>query len=161
MTKIPDGWVLVPKVPTDVMVTAALAAPIGLANVYVAMVCAAPPPPGDPEVELGKSAPGLTGATYRFIDRCDYREAIGWMRSEILRNTQQIHIIEVVAGAIAGIAIGAAGNIARSQMAEFARRVMVLADHVVKKDVVELTQHKKAETVLHNRIRLVPPSDGG
>lgn len=165
MTKIPDGWVLVPKVPTREMVSAAVRDGEGFnllgvnemqfAEAFRRALAAGPPPPGDPEVELGKQATGLAGATYRFIDRCDYREAMGWMKSEILRGTEQIHIIETVAGVIAGIATGAAGNIARSQMREFARRVMTLAAHVIEKDITALIDHKKADVVLHNRIRVV------
>ncbi len=166
--KVPDGWVLVPKAIHPDMVMAAARDHVGGYSILgvsdpdmrLALeraIAAAPPPPADPEIEAGKLMDGYAGAVYRLIDRCDYRETQAWMRGEILRQTSQDDIINAAAAAVEAIALQCAGLVTRSQMREFARRILTKAATVLEDDIQAMIAAKKSDTVLHNRIRLVVP----
>jgi hypothetical protein len=158
--KIPDGWVLVPREPTEAMREAGVETGLPPRAMYAAMLAAAPPPPGDPEVDAGKAMDGYAGAVMRLVDRCDYREVQAWMRAEIIRGTDQAHIINAAAAAVEGIAIQCAGLVTRSQMREFARRILMKAAEVLEQDIQAMIDAKKADTVLANRIKIVVPGGG-
>lgn len=109
------------------------------------------------EVDAGKQAPGLPGAMYRLIDRCDYREVEGWLRGEVLRGTEERFIYDAVAAMIAASALQVAGHRSRSDIRHTAQIMMTKAALVLESDIATVIKAKKASTVLHNNIRLVKP----
>lgn len=165
--KIPDGWVLVPREPTEAMIENGLRDSEGfnelgvaddkLARAYVGTLTAAPSPPADPEVEAGKLMDGYAGAVMRLIDRCDYREVAAWMTSEILRGTKQEDIILAAAAMVEATLLQCASKVTRSQMRQFAATIGTKAAQVLEQDIAAMIANKKSDTILHNRIRIVPP----
>lgn len=151
---IPDGWQLVPKVPTVEMIEA-IPHEATVEEEWSAMLAAAPPPPEDSEVAAGREAPGVAGATYRLLDRFDWRETAPWARGEMLRGTEPHLLFEVAAGCVASVVLQVAGLMTRSQMREAARAIMTKASLLLEEDIEKVIQAKKGQTALHNQIRLV------
>jgi len=125
---------------------------------YATLIRAAPAPPVEREVALGKETPGVTGAMYRLLERCDYREVGPWIRGEVIRTTEQRVVIGAIAAMVASCVVQLAGMVTRSQMQLIARECMQWAVKLLDEDIAALQQHKKAETVIQNRIRVI---DGG
>lgn len=171
--RTPDGWVLVPREPTEDMIDAGLRATAVHLDIqgsgltvnrekmrrrYAGMLAAVPPPPKDPEIATGVTMTGIAGAMYRLIDCCDYRFIMGWVRSEIIRNTDEHLIMEAAAAMVASTVLQVAGLRTRSVVRETARAIMTKASHLLEKDLQEMLKAKKADSVLKNNIRLVPPA---
>lgn len=172
--KVPDGWKLVPIEPDRAMLRAAQGLTPIVSNrlptlwdtptleqmgaLYAGVLAAAPPPPVDQEIAAGITAEGLAGAMYRLLARCDYREVQGWLRGEIIRNTEQQTILDTAAAMVSSAVLQVAGMATRSMMRQVARAVMTMASEILEKDIQELGTAKKAETVLKNNIRIVPPA---
>ena len=159
--KIPDGWVLVPREPTEEMLSAVYGGTLGNdedeRETWRAFLQTAPLPPTDPEIEAGKMMDGYAGAVMRLIDRCDYREVAAWMTSEILRGTKQEDIILAAAAMVEATLLQCASKVTRSQMRQFAAAIGTKAAIVLEQDIQAMIDAKKSDTVLHNRIRLVVP----
>lgn len=108
------------------------------------------------ETAAGMAAPGLPGALYRLLDRCDYRNVDGWLRGEILRGTEDRFILDATAGMVSSCVLQVAGRRARTMVRETGRQIMTSAAHLLENDFQAVLKAKKEDTVLRNNIHVVP-----
>lgn len=110
------------------------------------------------ETAAGMAAPGLPGALYRLIDRCDYRNVDGWLRGEILRGTKDQFILDATAGMVASCVLQVAACRTRGMIRDTGRQIMTSAAHLLENDIQTVIKSKKDDTVLRNQLHVVPPT---
>lgn len=116
--------------------------------------CAHRVTPATQELDIGAETPGLVGALYRLMGRCDYREVAAWLRGEIVRNTAEDFVLDAIAGMLGSIVLQVAGMRPRFQVRETGQRLMRDAVNLFERDVQVLLAPKSP---LHNHLRAVPP----
>ncbi len=107
------------------------------------------------EIDAGKEIPGIAGAVWRLIDRCDYREVEYWISSEMVRGTPQLTMFDVIAAAAAAMVLQMAGRMNRNQVRPAARDIMQKAVELLESDIEVLQKAKKEDTILRNSLRVV------
>lgn len=112
------------------------------------------------EIAVGSDLEGIAGAVWRLLGRCDYREVEGWIKSEVIRGTPMVTIMDTLSAMIAATTLQMAGRVNRTQMRQCARDIMTKAAELLERDLQELAAAKKTDTILRNNLRIVPGQPG-